>query len=778
MLPVWKIDRIWTLIALHALGSLFFLVASFDVAAQDQAIPLSVEDALRTRVFGELMPIRFSRDGKRLAYAVTDRQRVKPADGEKWNSAGRLRFVAGDDIYVTDVDTGKTENLTQGEGDSWLPTWSPDGTRLAFLSDREAPGKARVWIWSLQTKQIKRTSDADFRTTQMEWTPDSKHLVLTMEPVTGESDSVGREDHVAPVQAQPSPAASTAVVYRSSEANPKAGSADPWDLESLRRDLVLLDAETGEVKRVVVNERISVFRLSPDGAQVAYSSPQHFVRAGTQQMNYSLLVANLKPPKASSVAVDVPLAYDGGGFNWSPNGREIAFRHSGPAERTFDIYVIRVGESVPRKVTEFVAREPRLNYESEVPLWDVEGSSLFFTHEGALWRTSVSAGKAEEVARIPGHSIDRLVSQAGQKLWVGPDRATLVVAEDEARKQEGVFAIQLGTGQVRTLMEKGECYSCQNTDEPLIASQATSKFAFFREDASHPRDLWMADSNFSNPTRLTHLNPQFDSYEFGEARLVNWQSDDGEILQGALLLPAGYRPGVRFPLVVWVYAGEELSNYRDHFGLSHGGPFNWQLLATRGYAVLLPDAPVHVGTPMLDLAKTVLPAVSRVVDLGIADPNRIGVAGHSHGGYSVLALIAQTTRFRCAVELSGFADLLTAYGEMQADGSAYFAPIAEGGTKRGLGGTPWSVRERYIENSPFLYLDRVETPLLVVHGALDRAVSAFLGDQLFVALRRLNKEVEYAKYDKEDHSPNYWSYPNQVDLDDRMIRWFDTHLKQ
>jgi dipeptidyl aminopeptidase/acylaminoacyl peptidase len=95
-----------------------------------------------------------------------------------------------------------------------------------------------------------------------------------------------------------------------------------------------------------------------------------------------------------------------------------------------------------------------------------------------------------------------------------------------------------------------------------------------------------------------------------------------------------------------------------------------------------------------------------------------------------------------------------------------------------MGGPPWQFRERYIENSPIFYLDRVETPLLIVHGSDDRAVPSFLSDEVFVGLRRLGKEVAYAKYEGEGHSPFEWSYANQLDFCKRMIEWFDDHLKK
>jgi dipeptidyl aminopeptidase/acylaminoacyl peptidase len=261
----------------------------------------------------------------------------------------------------------------------------------------------------------------------------------------------------------------------------------------------------------------------------------------------------------------------------------------------------------------------------------------------------------------------------------------------------------------------------------------------------------------------------------GKSKLVEWLDADGKRLRGALLLPSGYEPGRKYPLVVDVYGGGVLSDAFDWFGgPDRGMPYlNTQLLATRGYAVFMPDAPQSVGTPMLDLAKTVLPGVNRVIEMGIADPDRLGVMGHSYGGYSTLALLVQTKRFKAAVEANGMANLIGLYGEMSRDGSA-FGTSAETDQEL-MGGSPWQFPTRYVENSPLFYLDRVETPLLVMHGEDDTTISSFLGDEIFVALRRLGKVVVYAKYRGEDHE--LMSYSNQLDSCKRMLDWFEEYMK-
>lgn len=121
------------------------------------------------------------------------------------------------------------------------------------------------------------------------------------------------------------------------------------------------------------------------------------------------------------------------------------------------------------------------------------------------------------------------------------------------------------------------------------------------------------------------------------------------------------------------------------------------------------------------------------------------------------------------------ASLVGLYGEMDKTGAAFGTSLEHGFDA--MGGTPWEFRERYIGNSPLFYFDRIVTPLLIIHGGEDNAVAPYLGDQVFVGLRRLGKQVEYAKYEGEGHSQLFWSHANQLDCWNRIIGWFDKYLK-
>jgi len=757
------------------------LIASTSAAGQSPDA-LSVEDALKVRSFGQLLPVSLSLDGKWLAYTVRENERGRGADIEMSARTGVHGWNTGTDIWISNTETGEARNLTGGKDDNFLPVWSPNGHYLAFLSDRDGSGQARLWIWDAKRNALRKVSDIDTRGNHIEWMPDSRSVLVTTLP-----EGLSVEDYVKrqtsrPESHEPTFAkapGSTVVLYqggRGSSENKDAQKSDPWNLDLSLADLAAVDVTTGKTEMIIKGQRIAKFLPSPDGLRVAYTTPKRFEKLGSQQIIYDLAIISIATKDVRVLAADIRLGFTGE-FSWSPDRSRLTYRTFGMEEKANDCYVVDVDGGSPRNVTLLPQNQDPVHI-SQRALWDPEGEHVYFIKDGALWRASVRHSQATRVAQVPDRTIIQMISQSGNSLWITDEgKSAIVLTHDDGSKQDGFYKIDLVSGATTKLLENGQCYTCANLGEGQFAvvSREGRNVAYFAEDAEHESDLWVADSSFRNPKRVTNLNPQFEKHKMGPARLIDWLSDDGERLRGILVLPSGYQVGKRYPLIVWVYGGVSLSDNFNRFGLSYGGPFNMQLFATRAYAVLLPDAPQHLGTPMLDLAKTVLPGMNKVIEMGIADPDRLGVAGHSYGGYSTLSLIVQTTRFKAAMEADSFGDLVALYGQMGDAGTAFGTSLLEQG--QGLmGGTPWQYRERYLENSPILYLDRIETPLLVVHGSKD-GISPFLGDEVFVGLRRLGKVVQYAKYEGEGHSPITWSYANQEDFCNRMLAWFEKYLK-
>lgn len=775
---------------IRSMMALVFLLWSVGEAANaQQSVPLQVEDVLTARSFTSLQQVEFSPDGKQLAYSSVDLRRFAPKFREGYFRTG-VSAGSGADIFVANTESGETQNLTNGQGSNWLPVWSPDGRYLAFLSDRDGSEHACLWVWKTATSRLRRVSDvrvAGDNPSSIQWLPNSRELLVTTFPdklvalpvpasaaqpgPSSQPDGTGLERSAVP--------GSRVILYRSDPISSKEGVApksDPWDLDLFSRDIVLVDVIGGKVRSIDRGHRINAYFLSPDGSRIVYISPKRFESPSSQQEVFDCSVVSLSTGEVRVVSSDVRLNAQ---LSWSPDSSYLAYYTIDVPKARRNINVVNVNEGKTQEVafSPFLNVPGLPNYDPG-PVWDSAGHRIFFLRDGQVWQASLDGAMVSEVAGVPGHLITGLIIRDWNQAWSPDGGGSLVVwAFDEKTRQPGFYKLDLRTGMSGRLPELGKCVFCTNQLQLVAVARGGQQIAYFSGDAQRDTDLWLADSGFKNEKRLTHNNPQFDKYRMGAPEIIEWRDLDGQILRGGLILPADFQKGKRYPLIVIVYGGRIPSNILDSYGLESLTPFGVQLLATRGYAVLLPDAPQHLGTPMADLAKTVLPGVDKVIEMGVADPDHLGVMGQSYGGYSTLALIVQTKRFKAAVDVSGVADLVAAYGEMNPDGTAF--GVNHGERYQFLtGGPPWEYPQRYLQNSPIFYLDRVDTPLLIVHGTEDNSYRSFLADEVFVGLRRLGKEVVYAKYEGESHVPDDWRYEDKLDYATRVIRWFDDHLKK
>jgi dipeptidyl aminopeptidase/acylaminoacyl peptidase len=208
------------------------------------------------------------------------------------------------------------------------------------------------------------------------------------------------------------------------------------------------------------------------------------------------------------------------------------------------------------------------------------------------------------------------------------------------------------------------------------------------------------------------------------------------------------------------------------------------LLASRGYAVLFPSMPLAPrgakSDPMIDIPKGVMPAIDRAIEVGIADSDRVGVMGASYGGYATYALVTNTRRFKAAVSWAGLTNLVSLYGIIPANyraGPDAHVPLAapeqaESGQER-MGAPPWDDLWRYLKNSPIYYVDRIETPILMIHGDVD-IVPIEQDEELFTSLFRLRKRARLVRYWGEWHAIE--SPANIRDMWTRVFDWFDHYL--
>jgi dipeptidyl aminopeptidase/acylaminoacyl peptidase len=253
--------------------------------------------------------------------------------------------------------------------------------------------------------------------------------------------------------------------------------------------------------------------------------------------------------------------------------------------------------------------------------------------------------------------------------------------------------------------------------------------------------------------------------------LVDYVSAKGDKLQAALFLPANYEKGKKYPCIVNIY--EKLSSWKNrHLGPGIGGASD-AVLESHGYAILRPDIINRVDDPAMSAVWCVIPAVEAAIATGVVDRERVGITGHSMGGWETAFLITQTDLFAAAVAGAALTDLISMYGSIYGGTGSANAPLFESSQAR-MSRSYIGNLDAYIRNSPVFHADKVKTPLLIMHNDADDSVDWTQGVEYYNILRRLEKPVIMLQYKGEGHSLQ--KFPNRLDYSIRIKEFFDHYL--
>lgn len=279
---------------------------------------------------------------------------------------------------------------------------------------------------------------------------------------------------------------------------------------------------------------------------------------------------------------------------------------------------------------------------------------------------------------------------------------------------------------------------------------------------------------------LAAVNTDLSALAWGDVREIRHPGPDGAVLSSWLLSPPGPPPAAGWPTVVLIYPGQR---HADVPAMLRPGSARTQLsplvLASAGYAVMVPSLPLTAedGPAPPDLAARVLAALDAAVAAAPLDRSRTALMGHSFGGHGALVAAAQTNRFQAVVASAGLADYGTAmrdtlhFSSSPEDGVLIAGRIGYFETGQGaMGALPWTAPARYVAASPLYQADRIEAPVLLIHGDLDPVAA----EAMFGALYRLNREAGLLTYWGEGH--NLASPANIVDLHRRVVAWLDERL--
>lgn len=310
----------------------------------------------------------------------------------------------------------------------------------------------------------------------------------------------------------------------------------------------------------------------------------------------------------------------------------------------------------------------------------------------------------------------------------------------------------------------------------LKKAKGNSSFIYTIENFSEFPDIYFKSSLFSkrdSTWKLTNLNAQVEKYYWGTTELISYNDSQGNSLQGFIMKPENFDPKKKYPVIIHYY--EKFSDYMYRFqrpALNHRP--NPVIYLNDGYVVFYPDIVYTVGYPGYSAVDALTAGAKKLIDMGIADPNAIGLQGHSWSGYQTAFIITQTDLFKAACAGAPVGNMTSAYSGIRLESGLARQFQYEKQQSR-IGGNLWDSLDNYIKNSPIFYAPNVKTPLLIEFGDVDDAVPWPQGIELFMALRRAGKPVFMLQYEKEPHIPR--KYYNKVDYARRMKEFFDYYLK-
>ncbi len=307
-----------------------------------------------------------------------------------------------------------------------------------------------------------------------------------------------------------------------------------------------------------------------------------------------------------------------------------------------------------------------------------------------------------------------------------------------------------------------------------IKAKNTNHLLFTRETFQEFPDLHITEDQFMSYKRISDVNPQQSYYNWGTIELVEWQNPEGDTQQGLLAKPENFDPTQKYPMIVNFYERSSDRLHRHDPPAPGRSTITYSYYTSNGYLIFNPDVIYKVGYPGASAYDAVVSGTKAVTRLGFVDTSRIALHGHSWGGYQIAHILTKTDMFACAEAGAPVVNMISAYGGIrwQTGLSRMFQYER---TQSRLGATLWENPKLYLENSPIFEVDKINTPVLILHNDNDGHVPWYQGIEFFVAMRRLGKPAWMLNYNGEPHWPLKWA--NRLDFNRRLFQFFEHYLK-
>ena len=534
------------------------------------------------------------------------------------------------------------------------------------------------------------------------------------------------------------------------------------------RSVVAYDLAGGKTRELLPEMAVSSYSIAEDGSVMVYNEDvtkktDYDVIFGTENKALACTPATqgCAAPRVifpSLKGVTLVMAGDGKRYAYGREGR---------------VYLASVDDTTSRQIaglpkeekaksdsaadTTKAAKELKEKQRFTPLRFSPRGDVLLMSNKEGLWLADVASGSREMFLAAPD-SVTRGPTQT-VVAWSEDGRTIYLTHASRTQWERGVLRYDREAKRLDSLALDARSYTqlrvAKKGDVAVVAIS----------DVYRPADLYVGDASLKNLRRVMRSNPQLDGKRLGKAELMHYLDADGHVKYAVTYFPADYDRAKRYPTVFIVY--------EEFFNDSFDPVIN--LLNANGYVVVQPSVDFDIGYPGEAWVKGVTAAANKLIETGVADSARLGVHGTSYGGYATNLLITQTNRFKAAINISGKVDVISFYTDSPRLGVRN-VHAAEKSQDR-LGATLWQQPQKYVQHSAIMFADRIQTPLLLLTGEQDQNVPAGNTREMYYALRRLGKEVEWVNYMNGGHWAGNASPAEYEDYLGRILGWYDRHLK-
>ena len=712
------------------------------------------------------------------------------------NSRQVLSFNTG--LSLEDIKTGTVRKVALPEGIKFtMPSWAPDGRALAF--NRYVDNGVELWLVDVASCTAKALTGPVINAVArggIAWTPDSRSLLIPLIPAArGQAPEAPRVPKGPNVQ-ETSGKSTKVATYQDLLKN--AFDEVLFDYYATAQ-LAVVDISTGGVKKVGNPGIFADIAVSP-------------------AMNY-ILVDRVKRPYSYSVPYsDFAHAYE----VWDMDGRTVKVVADLPPAEDVPINGVPTGprnaDWMALKPATLVWTEA---LDGGDPEKDAPFRDRMMTLAAPFAGEPVEVLKLKERAQGLNFFNAPGLALAAEFSWKKRWRTTWVVDLDHPQTAPRKFSdlstqdqyndpgfpvtTTLKTGERVILLEKDWIYLSGNGaspkgDHPFLdrmnlktmkkerlfqcqdpyfetftgfSGLSRSQIIVSRESKNEPPNYFLYELKSSRRKALTDFRDPAPQLTAVKKELIKYKREDGVELSGTLYVPADHKPGTRLPVVIWAYPLEyadrgtagQVRGSANRFTFYRGT--SQLFFITQGYAVLDNATMPVVGDPktvndtfVQQIVSNAKAAIRTLDEMGVGDPKRVGVGGHSYGAFMTANLLAQCDLFAAGIARSG------AYNRT-------LTPFGFQSERRTL----WEAPETYIKMSPFMHADKIKTPILLIHGEADNNSGTFpiQSERLFAALKGFGATARLVMLPYESHG--YSARESVLDVLAEMFEWFDRYVK-